>query len=134
MVSRATGYLGVGALWENPEAKSNTELYNFQLPEPVPLSEIEVWYCYVDMIGNAYNIGLFKRIKANTKRFSRAQIASAPFALPQTVFKFAVLYKFHRTSTPPDQSEGLPMPQTTTRNHLQLLTGNYKNQSKHTCL
>ena len=51
----------VGTLWENPEAKTNTELYNFTLPDPVPLSLIRsVGICYVDMIGNAYNIGFIK--------------------------------------------------------------------------
>jgi len=30
----------IGALWENPEAKTNTELYNFTLQNPVPLSEL----------------------------------------------------------------------------------------------
>ena len=47
------GYQGnrlsqVGALWENPEAKTNTELYNFTLPQPIPLTEIRtVGICYV---------------------------------------------------------------------------------------
>ena len=51
----------VGALWENPEAKTNTELYTFTLPEPVPLAKIRtVGVCYVDMIGNAYNTGFIK--------------------------------------------------------------------------
>jgi hypothetical protein len=55
----------VGALWENPEAKTNTELYNFTLPQPVALSLIRsVGICYVDMIGNAYNIGF---IQENSK-------------------------------------------------------------------
>jgi len=54
-----------GALWENPEAKTNTELYNFTFSKPVPLSQIRtVGICYVDMIGNAYNIGF---IKENSK-------------------------------------------------------------------
>lgn len=48
----------IGSLWENPEAKTNTELYNFKLPESIPLSELRsVGICYVDLIGNAYNIG-----------------------------------------------------------------------------
>jgi|WetSurSiteA1Bulk_404760.scaffolds.fasta_scaffold00146_15 hypothetical protein len=51
----------VGTLWENPEAKTNTELYTFILPEPVPLANIRsVGVCYVDMIGNAYNIGFIQ--------------------------------------------------------------------------
>ena len=60
------GYQGnrlcqIGALWENPEAKTNTELYNFKLPEPIPLSELRtVGICYVDLIGNAYNIGFIR--------------------------------------------------------------------------
>ena len=48
----------IGALWENPEAKTNTELYNFKLKTPVPLSELRfLSVMYVDLIGNSYNIG-----------------------------------------------------------------------------
>lgn len=47
----------IGALWESPEAKTNTELYHFVLSEPIPLSELDhVTVCYLDLIGNAYNI------------------------------------------------------------------------------
>lgn len=47
----------MGALWENPEAKTNTELYNFVLPEPVPYSELQnISVMYVDLIGNSYNL------------------------------------------------------------------------------
>jgi hypothetical protein len=61
------GYQGnqlcqMGSLWENPDAKTNTELYHFTLPQPIPLSLIRsVGVCYVDMIGNAYNIGFIKQ-------------------------------------------------------------------------
>ena len=48
----------IGALWENPEAKTNTELYYFKMPNPVPLSELRyLSVMYVDLIGNSYNIG-----------------------------------------------------------------------------
>ncbi|RPJ78728.1 MAG: hypothetical protein EHM20_03220 [Alphaproteobacteria bacterium] len=48
----------IGALWENPEAKTNTDLYNFKLPTPIPLSELRyLSVMYVDLIGNSYNIG-----------------------------------------------------------------------------
>ncbi len=51
----------MGALWENPEAKTNTEIYHFILPTPVPLSELRnLTVSYVDMIGNAYNIGFMQ--------------------------------------------------------------------------
>ena len=51
----------IGALWENPEAKTNTDLYNFKLPNPVPLSELHyLSVMYVDLIGNSYNIGYIK--------------------------------------------------------------------------
>jgi hypothetical protein len=48
----------IGALWENPEAKTNTEIYNFTLPNPVPLSELcFLSVMYVDLIGNSYTMG-----------------------------------------------------------------------------
>jgi hypothetical protein len=48
----------IGTLWENPEAKTNTEIYNFILPNPIPLSELRgLSIMYLDLIGNAYNIG-----------------------------------------------------------------------------
>lgn len=51
----------MGALWENPEAKTNTELYSFQLPKQIPLATIRsVGVCYVDIIGNAYNVGFIQ--------------------------------------------------------------------------
>jgi hypothetical protein len=46
----------IGALWENPEAKTNTELYNFMLPAPVPLSDLNsISVMYLDLIGNSYS-------------------------------------------------------------------------------
>ena len=30
----------MGALWENPEAKTNIDLYNFTLPNPLPMSQL----------------------------------------------------------------------------------------------
>ena len=48
----------MGALWENPETKTNNELYNFVLPAPVPLSDLHnISVMYVDLIGNSYEIG-----------------------------------------------------------------------------
>jgi hypothetical protein len=48
----------IGALGENPEAKSNTELYSFILPTPIPLSQLHgLTVGYMDLIGNWYNIG-----------------------------------------------------------------------------
>ena len=47
----------IGALGENPEAKTNTELYSFILPNPIPLSELRgLTVSYMDLIGNWYNI------------------------------------------------------------------------------
>ena len=47
----------MGALWENPEAKTNMELYNFILTDPVPLSELQnISVMYVDLIGNSYQM------------------------------------------------------------------------------
>jgi hypothetical protein len=47
----------VGALWEDPEAKTNTDLFNFTLKTPVPLSQLSrLSVMYVDLIGNSYNI------------------------------------------------------------------------------
>lgn len=51
----------IGTLWESPEAKTNTELYNFEVQNPFPLSELSgVTVCYLDLVGNAYNIGYIK--------------------------------------------------------------------------
>jgi hypothetical protein len=51
----------VGSLWENPDSKTNTEIYNFTLPNPVPLSELRsLSVMYVDLIGNSYNIGFMQ--------------------------------------------------------------------------
>jgi hypothetical protein len=51
----------MGALWENPEAKTNTEIYSFTLPDPVPLSDLKmITVSYVDLIGNSYNINYFQ--------------------------------------------------------------------------
>lgn len=48
----------MGALWENPEAKTNSDLYNFTLPTPVPMSQLSrLSVMYLDLIGNSYNIG-----------------------------------------------------------------------------
>jgi hypothetical protein len=51
----------IGTIWENPEAKTNTELYNFEVQNPFPLSQLNgVTVCYLDLVGNAYNIGYIK--------------------------------------------------------------------------
>ena len=51
----------IGALWENPEAKSNTELYEFVLPNPVPYADLlNMSVMYVDLIGNSYSIGFMR--------------------------------------------------------------------------
>ena len=48
----------MGALWENPEAKTNSDLYNFTLPIPLPMSQLSrLSVMYLDLIGNSYNIG-----------------------------------------------------------------------------
>jgi hypothetical protein len=48
----------MGALWENPEAKTNSDLYSFTLPTPVPMSQLNrLSVMYLDLIGNSYNIG-----------------------------------------------------------------------------
>jgi hypothetical protein len=48
----------MGALWENPEAKTNTDIYNFTLPKPIPLSELcHLSVMYLDLIGNSYSFG-----------------------------------------------------------------------------
>jgi hypothetical protein len=48
----------MGALWENPEAKTNSDLYTFTLPTPVPMSQLSrLSIMYLDLIGNSYNIG-----------------------------------------------------------------------------
>ena len=47
----------MGSLWENPEAKTNSDLYNFTLPTPVPMSQLSrLSVMYLDIIGNSYNI------------------------------------------------------------------------------
>jgi len=47
----------IGSIWESPKAKFNTELYNFVLPGPVPLSDLtNIGVCYVDLVGNSYMI------------------------------------------------------------------------------
>lgn len=47
----------MGALWENPEAKTNTDLYSFTLPAPLPMSQLSsLSVMYLDLIGNSYNI------------------------------------------------------------------------------
>jgi len=54
---RTSSLSEMGALWENPEAKTNTELYNFVLPEAVPYSELQnISVMYVDLIGNSYDL------------------------------------------------------------------------------
>jgi hypothetical protein len=51
----------IGVLWENPDAKTNTELYNF-----VPVKRINeaqltgINVCYLDLVGNSYNINFRK--------------------------------------------------------------------------
>jgi hypothetical protein len=51
----------IGVLWENPEAKSNTELYTFVPDKTILASELEsLTVCYLDLVGNAYNIGFNK--------------------------------------------------------------------------
>jgi len=52
-----TRLVQMGALWENPEAKTNTDLFNFTLPNPVPMSQLNMLsVMYLDLIGNSYNI------------------------------------------------------------------------------
>jgi len=52
-----TRLVQMGALWENPEAKTNSDLYNFTLPTPVPMSQlVRLSVMYLDLIGNSYNI------------------------------------------------------------------------------
>jgi len=47
----------VGSIWESPRAKTNTELYNFVLAQPIPLTDLyTVGVCYVDLVGNSYTI------------------------------------------------------------------------------
>jgi hypothetical protein len=53
-----TQLVQMGALWENPEAKTNSDLYHFTLPTPLPLSQLSrLSVMYLDIIGNSYNIG-----------------------------------------------------------------------------
>lgn len=52
-----TRIVQMGALWENPEAKTNSDLYNFTLPTPTPMSQLRMLsVMYLDLIGNSYNI------------------------------------------------------------------------------
>ena len=52
-----TRLVQMGALGENPEAKTNTDLFNFTLPNPVPMSQLNMLsVMYLDLIGNSYNI------------------------------------------------------------------------------
>jgi hypothetical protein len=47
----------IGALWENPEAKTNTELYNYIPKTKINESELTgINVCYLDLVGNSYNI------------------------------------------------------------------------------
>jgi hypothetical protein len=56
--SQGVQLVQMGSLWENPEAKTNTDLYTFTLPTPVPLSQLSMLsVMYVDLIGNSYSIG-----------------------------------------------------------------------------
>lgn len=51
----------IGVLWENPEAKSNNELYTFIPQNPIQISELySINVCYLDLVGNAYNIVFIK--------------------------------------------------------------------------
>lgn len=53
-----TRLVQMGALWENPEAKTNSNLYTFTLPTPLPMSQLSrLSIMYLDLIGNSYNIG-----------------------------------------------------------------------------
>lgn len=53
----------IGKLWENPASKQHTEIYTFTLPNPVALSEIgQVKVCYLDLIGNTYNLKFIGRL------------------------------------------------------------------------
>jgi hypothetical protein len=48
-------------MWESPEAKSNNELYTFRPSKAIQVSELNnINVCYMDMVGNAYNIGFNK--------------------------------------------------------------------------
>jgi len=47
----------IGVLWENPETKTNDELYNFVPARKINLSELTgVNVCYLDLLGNSYII------------------------------------------------------------------------------
>ena len=51
----------IGTLWENPEAKTNTELYTFIPQKTIQVSALHsITVCYLDLLGNAYNIGFNK--------------------------------------------------------------------------
>jgi hypothetical protein len=51
----------IGTLWENPEAKTNTELYNYIPKSRINESELTgINVCYLDLVGNSYNIVFHK--------------------------------------------------------------------------
>jgi hypothetical protein len=51
----------VGALWEYRETKTNAEIYNFTLPNPIPLLELRALSeMYVDLIGNSNSMGFMQ--------------------------------------------------------------------------
>jgi hypothetical protein len=46
----------IGALWEGPEAKTNTELYTFVPKDSINIADVtSAQVTYLDLIGNAYN-------------------------------------------------------------------------------
>ncbi|MGO9482361.1 MAG: hypothetical protein ACLP05_11360 [Candidatus Kryptoniota bacterium] len=48
----------IGTIYQSPEAKTWTELYNFTVDPPLEISAIGgLCVCYVDLIGNQYQIG-----------------------------------------------------------------------------
>jgi hypothetical protein len=51
----------IGVLWEGPETKTNTELYNFVPWKTILVSELNrINVCYLDLLGNSYNIVFHK--------------------------------------------------------------------------
>lgn len=51
----------IGCLWENPEAKTNTELYDFVSSKKINASDLTgINVCYLDLVGNSYNINFRK--------------------------------------------------------------------------
>jgi lipocalin len=51
----------IGALWESPEAKTNTELYNYIPVKKINVSQLTgINVCYLDLVGNSYNINFKK--------------------------------------------------------------------------